>query len=340
MKKYNVVIWGIGDRTKRYIKYNYFENCNIVGFVDTYMNNEIFQNVRVKNIEQIISSGLEYDFLIIATQYFEEIFEKCVELAIPREKIILTDYVSTEVFKQDLNTIKNISKLLYNDVIIREFRLINVNESDATDKTRIVGNGEFSKIEYLRDYYRYRTFEFVANEINDNDVYGQVAELGVFRGTFSKLINRKFRNRKMYLFDTFEGFDDQETEKEKKLSRSSDEFADVHKNTSEQLVINNMPYQECCVICKGLFPETLNEEIKNEKFAFVSIDVDYEDSIYEGIKFFYPRLSEGGYIFIHDYNSAYLGGVKEAVKKYEKRNGVKLTKVPLADRAGTLVISK
>jgi len=73
---------------------------------------------------------------------------------------------------------------------------------------------------------------------------------------------------------------------------------------------------------------------------FVSIDVDMEQPVYDGLKFFYPRLQQGGYIFIHDYNSAYLVGVKKAVLRYELDLGTKLNKVPIADRAGTLVIVK
>ena len=59
-----------------------------------------------------------------------------------------------------------------------------------------------------------------------------------------------------------------------------------------------------------------------------------------GLEFFYPRLAEGGVIFLHDYNSAFLGGVKQAVKRYEKKVGSRLKKVPFADRAGTIVIVK
>ena len=69
------------------------------------------------------------------------------------------------------------------------------------------------------------------------------------------------------------------------------------------------------------------------------MDVDFEESIYEGIKYFYPRLSQGGYIFIHDYNSS-LFGVEKAVDRFEEEiNGV-LAKVPLCDANGTLIITK
>lgn len=88
-----------------------------------------------------------------------------------------------------------------------------------------------------------------------------------------------------------------------------------------------------------LFPKT-TKGVEEEKFAFVSIDVDFEQSIFEGLKFFYPRLNNGGMIFIHDYNNRYLEGVKIAIHRYENEIGVKLRKVPLADEGGTIVIVK
>ena len=81
-------------------------------------------------------------------------------------------------------------------------------------------------------------------------------------------------------------------------------------------------------------------EAYNSKFIFVSIDVDFEDSIYAGLDFFYPRLVDRGVIYLHDYNTAKLHGVKKAVKRYERDNNLLMKSIPLADRAGTLVIIK
>ena len=105
-------------------------------------------------------------------------------------------------------------------------------------------------------------------------------------------------------------------------------------------MLGNLPYPDKAVVCKGFFPESITEEAGKEKYAFVSLDVDFEESTFEGLKFFYPRLSEGGYIFIHDYNTYYLKGVKAAVKRYEEFIGQKLKAIPIADRAGTLIIMK
>jgi hypothetical protein len=53
-------------------------------------------------------------------------------------------------------------------------------------------------------------------------------------------------------------------------------------------------------IHEGLFPATA-EPIRDEKFAFVHLDVDIYQSTLDGLEFFYPRLSPGGLLLSHDY---------------------------------------
>ena len=114
-------------------------------------------------------------------------------------------------------------------------------------------------------------------------------------------------------------------------------FINHYQKTSLDIVLQKMDHKEKVVIKKGYFPDSLQglEDI----FAFVSIDVDFGDSIYNGLKYFYPRLAQGGYIMVHDYNSR-LANVKQAVYKYENENGGHLAMVPVCDGAGSIVIAK
>ena len=57
------------------------------------------------------------------------------------------------------------------------------------------------------DYVRVATLELIAEEIKQQNVQGSVAELGVYQGEFSKYINQVFSQRKLFLFDTFKGFE-------------------------------------------------------------------------------------------------------------------------------------
>lgn len=159
----------------------------------------------------------------------------------------------------------------------------------------------------------------------------------MFKGEFAQYLNIAFPDRKLYLFDTFEGFESNEAAKEVSNANITDTEVDAFKNTSVDLVMEKMVYTNQVIIRKGYFPQTADG--LDEQYAFVSIDMDLEDSIYSGLEYFYPRLSSGGYIFIHDYNSV-CQAVEWAVDKYEKDIGKIIPKVPVADANGTLVITK
>ncbi len=192
------------------------------------------------------------------------------------------------------------------------------------------------------DYTRFRTFELCGDEILRNTTnemrLASVAEVGVFRGDFASLINTKFTDKKLYLFDTFDGFDTKEYAEEKIKEGVVAEHVNCFRDTSVELVLKKMPFPEQCIIRKGYFPESA-KGLDKTTFAFVSIDVDLHESIYESLVYFYPRLVQGGYLFIHEYNHGQWPGVKKAVHRFEQECGF-LRKVPLADNNGTLVITK
>ena len=192
------------------------------------------------------------------------------------------------------------------------------------------------------DYCRYTTLELLMEQIKDNNIEGELAELGVFRGHFSKYINASFPDRKLYLFDTFEGFDEKDINADIKNKYTSEEWFEKcndFSSTSVKIVLDKMKYQSQCVVRKGWFPETIpDEEIT---YAFVSLDCDLYEPMLAGLRYFYPRLSKGGYIMLHDYNLIHeLRGVKQAVRDYEVEIGEKLVKVPVSDIGGSLVIGK
>lgn len=192
-----------------------------------------------------------------------------------------------------------------------------------------------------RDYTRLFTFELCAKEIKENGVLGEVAELGVFRGDFAKLLNEVFYDRKLYLFDTFESFDDRDIKDEILNLDDSGYLSETFeglKNTNVELVMSKMKNKENVIIRKGYFPESVGT--LDEKFCFVSLDADLYKPTFEGLKYFYDRLSEGGYIFIHDYNHKLWPGVVDAVRDFEKMIGKRICKIPISDYAGTLVITK
>ena len=186
------------------------------------------------------------------------------------------------------------------------------------------------------DFVRMTALELCSREITRRRVQGAAAELGVYKGGFARCINALLPERRLYLFDSFEGFDEAEAGREQALGRIAEGFIQAHKNTSLELVMGLMPHPEQVRPMPGLFPDSLGG--LEESFALVSIDVDLEDSIYAGLSYFVPRLVPGGYIFLHDYNSPTLAGVKAALRRYERERGEMLRAIPLCDLGGSLVI--
>jgi O-methyltransferase len=185
------------------------------------------------------------------------------------------------------------------------------------------------------DYVRFSSLELIADEINKKGIIGCVAELGVYKGDFAQHINESFPDRKLYLYDTFSGFDERDLKTENEKGYSSAKRKDFFYENIEE-ILKKMRYRENCIIKKGYFPETT--EGVNEKYVFVSIDVDLYDPTYNGLYYFYERLERGGYIFVHDYNNGMFNGVKNAVQKfsYEKQTPY----FPLSDGCGSVIFMK
>ena len=82
----------------------------------------------------------------------------------------------------------------------------------------------------------------------------------VCRGDSAKFINKYFSDRKLYLFDTFEGFAQEDLDFEInhiKEGFNSDFFEkDLFDNTSLELVVEKMTYKDNLIIKKGIFPKT------------------------------------------------------------------------------------
>lgn len=176
-----------------------------------------------------------------------------------------------------------------------------------------------ARVNFLRDYSKTHA---------DNQKLC-VAEGGVFQGMFAAEINKYFPNNKLYLFDTFEGFDktDVEVERTNKFSNVEENY---YSETSEEIVLSKLPHKEMAIIKKGYFPDTI-EGMPEEKYTFVNLDFDLYKPILAGLEYFYPRLDSNGVILIHDYFTEFYHGVRAAVASYEEKIGYELRKFPIGD---------
>ncbi|WP_373483640.1 TylF/MycF/NovP-related O-methyltransferase [Acetobacterium sp.] len=207
---------------------------------------------------------------------------------------------------------------------------------DIENQIRGLGfDGTVKHASDLKNRYDLRLAELrlIGDQIRKRRVTGVIAELGVYQGKFARELNQNFSDRQLYLFDTFEGFVPEDIASERGLSKANPgDFSD----TSEEDILNKMPFPGQVEIFKGRFPETIpDEEIL---YAFVSLDADLYEPTWQGLSYFYPRLSSGGVMLIHDYNSMQFPGVKKAVDEY--LNEQKLFIIPLCDFHGTAIFIK
>lgn len=186
-------------------------------------------------------------------------------------------------------------------------------------------DNSFSKICVLARINFLRSFSYVVKE---SQLKGCVAELGVFKGEFAKFINKYFEDRKLFLFDTFEGFDERDLKSENKQTQK---LGIEFKNTSMQLVESKMPYAQNVIFKKGWFPQSA-AGLEDEKFCFVNLDADLYEPILAGLEFFYPKMTKGGVILIHDYfydSDVGYPGVKKAVSEFCLKNNISF--MPIGD---------
>lgn len=152
----------------------------------------------------------------------------------------------------------------------------------------------------------------IYNFLNEtNNIFGNIAEVGVYSGGSAKLINT-FKNKEkiLYLFDTFEGLKDVS-------DKDGDYLKDGFFESNYDDVLNLFKDESNVKIIKGYFPESATEEINNSTFSFIHIDTDTYQSTLNCLKYFYSRMNRGGAIIIHDYNgNSQTEGVPLAVNEF------------------------
>ena len=266
--------------------------------------------------------GRRVDLLIVASRRSEEIARELDALGVDPDKVF---FLKNHLVPVD----RNRSYAPAEDVLGKDY----VNRIRCSE--RLIRAPLWTQTEAItgpeaeNDYVRLKTLEAICARLEG--VPGAAAELGVYRGGFARWLSALLPDRTLYLFDTFAGFDEAESE------GCGEGFVGAHRNTAAERVLSVLPHPGRAVLRQGLFPSTA-AGLEEERFALVSLDVDLEESTLSGLRFFLPRMAEGGYLLLHDYNNPKLPGVKRAVGRYEAEAG-RLCAVPLCDVNGTLVIS-
>lgn len=183
------------------------------------------------------------------------------------------------------------------------------------------------------DLPRLYALAFNAKQVLDDGVAGDIAELGVYRGNSAALFAHyaRMHGRKVHLFDTFEGFDTRDlvgVDKSKGMEFNDTSVEQVRELVGEQDV----------TFVQGRFPQSVPHDLYDSRYALVHIDCDLYEPAKAGLEFFYPRLSPGGLLIMHDYGNPYWSGIKRAVDEYCR--AIPERPVVVGDKSGTAMIRK
>lgn len=149
--------------------------------------------------------------------------------------------------------------------------------------------------------------------LEKGEIFGDLAEVGVYKGGSAKIIREAIPNQPLHLFDTFIGLPDLMTGVDPK------HYEVGHMKVEEEIPkeLAKLPNTK---VYKGQF-SLMSGHINTRKFAFAHIDVDIYQSTKDALEFFYPRMEIGGSMIIHDYPAH--PGVKKAVDEFMEGKGTK-----------------
>ena len=213
----------------------------------------------------------------------------------------------------------------------------------------VVRHGSASDVKYPRDFsdqekevcelvapYTMTSVERIVALINatkyviENDIPGDIVECGVWRGGSMMVIAQTLKqlgstDRKLYLYDTFEGMSPP-TEKDKlvKSGRSAkamleqaDKEADIWCYADQKDVANNLRltgYPESnIVMVKGKVEDTIPATVPKE-IGLLRLDTDWYESTRHELEQLYPLLATNGVLIIDDYG--HWRGSKDATDEY------------------------
>ena len=165
----------------------------------------------------------------------------------------------------------------------------------------------------------------------DNDIDGSFVECGVWKGGSSLLIanflsNHNANERKLYMYDTFEGMSEP-TENDVQydgqfagdmLKRGEvicySSFDEVAKTMHNSAFTN---YE----MIKGKVEDTIPGTLP-QKIALLRLDTDWYESTKHELEHLFPLVEKGGIVIIDDYG--WWEGAKKAVDEYILKNNIKI----------------
>jgi len=170
----------------------------------------------------------------------------------------------------------------------------------------------YRKIENLTllDTKRLYTLWYFARDLQN--VNSNILDVGCMQGGAGFLMSKVNKKGYTYLFDTFEGFFEEEKFHKKKHFLYKDIKA--VKNNLKKLGLKNTKIYKC------QFPNGLISSFKKKKFKICHLDVNTYKSTKKSFEFVKNRMIKGGIIIFDDYGIYGVDSIRKFINRISKKN--------------------
>lgn len=328
--KDNLIIFGTGSVAYQLYTSLDMKSVEIISFVNSDSSVDKFCEYPVILPEEI--KNYNYDYIIIASGYVEKILSVLLQLGIEKRKIVSFIYDESQTYKGMSDALSQYLNEKYNRDKIKTW----LKGGLPAIYPAVFWRNEYALAEINKDFVREQQLVLVAKQLDKNKTDGAIAECGVFRGDFTVVIDRVFQERKLYLYDSFEGFSSNDVFNDATIDNKMGEKAKF-KDTNVELVLDRLgETNNTIIVKKGFFPESFDEY--EERFSFVSIDFNLYDPVFQALDIFYDKMINGGYILVSDYNAPFYDGTKRAVDDWCEKNNKNV--IPVPDFYGSILLVK
>jgi O-methyltransferase len=187
---------------------------------------------------------------------------------------------------------------------------------EAIEATQTGQNDNLSK--QMRFFMLYQTARDACRMAPDLDF----VECGCFRGHSTYMIARILQQNRfqgeMHVFDSFEGLSAFTAADESETFSTDEQKAAVRKHfaADRQEVMQLLAPFGFVRFYPGWIPERFHE-VAERRIVFLSLDVDLYEPTRDSLEFFFPRLAEGGAVFLDDYGFyRTFPGARKAIDEY------------------------
>ena len=167
----------------------------------------------------------------------------------------------------------------------------------------------------------------------DSALDGDIVEFGCYVGESSKYLMKTLletnSNKKLYVYDSFEGLPDLSKWEENSGWRPRT------LKTTEDILIQNFEQNSLPIpiIHKDWFKDIPDDKIP-EKICFAFLDGDFYESIYDSLNKIYDRVVDGGVILFHDYLRSDLPGVDAAIRDFLAERKIEYNVIEIYNQLG------